>query len=359
MEAFDDSEVEDSGSDNESINGDEEVDSGDDSDGGVEDDENDDDDDDNDDNDDSADGLREVDDVDGNEKEEEEDQPSSKRRRVISKSMTSVEASALSSAETSLSVNLLKFQTEEMLKEIQIPAEIRTKKIETLVEKIGKILQNSAMSKSAAAKTPTMLQHIEQVDGVRVPFPVLAYSAFKSGPMGGSFQYVPPTSVGVTGCYRLGVVCKPKILVDVAVEIPASVFQKKDLSNFRYAFKRAAYLAQVAAILKKEMNELSKSGAEMTFEGPANDPLRSRLLIIPNWSFVKREKDLEIVFSIFFVSPMRIPTCQRTNCDLRIRWWKRNGFSARRGRMGYLMRMAMVKSPPFTRPITKTICSAI
>ena len=234
--------------------------------------------------------------------EDEEDgelEPSSKRRRVITKSMTSEEAFALSSAETSLNANLFKFQTQEMLKEIRLPDEIVSKKIAPFVKRIETILQVSPAAIAAAATPVKMLQHLEQVDGVKIPFAPLVFSAFQSQAMGGSFQFAIPASVGLSGCFPLGLVCQPKILIDVAVEMPAASFQKKDVSHFRYAFKRAAYLAHVAAILKKEAKELSKSGVEMKFTREAEDPLRVRLTLTPKWPFLAAEKDLEIVFSLF------------------------------------------------------------
>ena len=120
------------------------------------------------------------------------EEPSSKRRRIVAKPLTSEEASALTSAETSLTANLFKFQTSEMLKEIRIDDDFVAKRLQPVVDRVKSILLSSssaATAAAAAAATPAkMLQHIEEIDGVKIPFRRFLFSSFKSESFGGTFQ---------------------------------------------------------------------------------------------------------------------------------------------------------------------------
>jgi len=64
--------------------------------------------------------------------------------------------------------------------------------------------------------------------------------------------YAKPSGINVVGSYVLKTMVKSDspLSVDMVVMMPASIFQEKDYLNYRYFYKRAYYLACVAAGLQ-------------------------------------------------------------------------------------------------------------
>lgn len=64
--------------------------------------------------------------------------------------------------------------------------------------------------------------------------------------------YAKPSTVNVVGSYVLKTMVKSDnaLAVDMVVVMPISIFQDKDYLNYRYFYKRAYYLACVAAGLQ-------------------------------------------------------------------------------------------------------------
>lgn len=71
-------------------------------------------------------------------------------------------------------------------------------------------------------------------------------------------SYAPPSNINVIGSYALKTMTKTddKLEVDLVVTMPASIFQEKDYLNYRYFYKRAYYLACIAAELQSSMGDL-------------------------------------------------------------------------------------------------------
>ncbi|CAO3646839.1 unnamed protein product [Cunninghamella echinulata] len=71
------------------------------------------------------------------------------------------------------------------------------------------------------------------------------------------FKFIKPSAVHIVGSYALKTAIKTKtqINVDIAVEMPSSIFQEKDHMNHRYFYKRACYLSVLAnAIVSSKKN---------------------------------------------------------------------------------------------------------
>lgn len=81
-----------------------------------------------------------------------------------------------------------------------------------------------------------------------VPFPQPRPSADTKYKLG----FIKPTFINVTGSYALGVASEISgvVSVDLVVTMPTTLFTEKDYLDFRYAHKRAFYLASVAASIK-------------------------------------------------------------------------------------------------------------
>jgi U3 small nucleolar RNA-associated protein 22 len=101
-----------------------------------------------------------------------------------------------------------------------------------------------------------------------------------------TFTFEKPVSLRVVGGYGLKSIAKSKkgFNVDVAVEMPASIFQEKDYSNYRYHHKRACYLAVLAGAIKA-----SKKKLEIEYSTLNGDLRRPILLVKPvNGKVIKK-----------------------------------------------------------------------
>lgn len=93
-----------------------------------------------------------------------------------------------------------------------------------------------------------------------------------------SFTFEKPTAMHIVGGYGLKSVAKSKtpFNVDVAVEMPSSIFQEKDYANYRYHHKRACYLAVLASAIKS-----SKKKFDIEYSTLNGDLRRPILLVKP------------------------------------------------------------------------------
>lgn len=94
-----------------------------------------------------------------------------------------------------------------------------------------------------------------------------------------SFAFEKPTSMHIVGGYGLKTVAKTKtpFNVDVAVEMPSSIFQEKDYANYRYHHKRACYLAVLANAINS-----SKKNFDIEYSTLNGDLRRPILLVKPS-----------------------------------------------------------------------------
>lgn len=71
--------------------------------------------------------------------------------------------------------------------------------------------------------------------------------------------YSKPSGINVVGSYALRTMVKSErpLCVDMIVNMPKSIFQEKDYLNYRYFYKRAYYLATIAAGLHTSMPDLN------------------------------------------------------------------------------------------------------
>lgn len=90
-------------------------------------------------------------------------------------------------------------------------------------------------------------------DKVAVPFP----SPRPPKDAKYNFAYTKPANINVVGSYALKTGSRSKELleIDMVVTMPGSLFEKKDYLNHRYFYKRAHYLACIAAGLKPTLGK--------------------------------------------------------------------------------------------------------
>uniref|UniRef100_A0A672MCZ3 Nucleolar protein 6 n=1 Tax=Sinocyclocheilus grahami TaxID=75366 RepID=A0A672MCZ3_SINGR len=154
-------------------------------------------------------------------------------KKELDKAPTVEELNQLKEAEYLFHCSILKMQMEELLKEVAL-SEHRKKLVDSFVQQVTDFLQ--CVPESEVVE----LDDISWLSGVEVPF-LLVPSTTK-----GKFHMEPPASISLVGSYPLGTCVKPKVSVDLAVTIPASILHPMDAINQRYPRKRALYLAGLA-----------------------------------------------------------------------------------------------------------------
>lgn len=94
------------------------------------------------------------------------------------------------------------------------------------------------------------------------------------------FQYERPSSINATGSYPLKTATRTDagVGIDLVVTMPKAIFQDKDYLNYRYFYKRAFYLACLAAGVKKSKEHSFK----LSFDCLNGNQLQPILVVRPN-----------------------------------------------------------------------------
>lgn len=93
-------------------------------------------------------------------------------------------------------------------------------------------------------------------------------------------EYAKPSDINVVGSYALKVVTKADecFSIDLMVTMPSTIFQEKDYLNHRYFYKRAYYLACLAAGIK----DASDGKFKLTFDTLNGNYLQPILVVKPS-----------------------------------------------------------------------------
>ncbi|KAF2429581.1 Nrap protein [Tothia fuscella] len=145
--------------------------------------------------------------------------------------------------------NLFKFQVDELLGQLRP----KSNKQDAVVEKELHLLKSTidAIPARAPLSTRDAEAAMERNDGIVVPFP------YPRPPKDANYrlQYAKPAHVNAVGSYPLKTITKNEdsLVVDFVVTMPSDIFQEKDYMNYRYFYKRAYYLACLAAGIKSSI----------------------------------------------------------------------------------------------------------
>ncbi|KAH6677499.1 pre-rRNA processing protein-like protein Utp22 [Halenospora varia] len=147
--------------------------------------------------------------------------------------------------------SVFKLQTDLMLAEVQ-------PNYERQFDGANDVLRNLKMWIEAiegrdAVSVGDAIKALQKPHKITIPFPEPKpdhNAAYK-------LAFAPPTNINVVGSYTLKTMLKADTIVaiDMVVVMPASIFQDKDYLNYRYFYKRAYYLACIAAGLQKVVPE--------------------------------------------------------------------------------------------------------
>ncbi|XP_051960770.1 nucleolar protein 6 isoform X2 [Xyrauchen texanus] len=184
-------------------------------------------------------------------------------KQELYKAPTVEELNQLKETENLFHCSLLKMQMEELLREVAL-SEHRKNLVDSFVQQVTDLLQSVPESEVVE------LEDLSWLSGIEIPF-LLVPKVAK-----GKFHMEPPASVNLVGSYPLGTCIKPRVAVDLAVTIPASILHPMDAINQRYPRKRALYLAGLAQHLSS-----TKSVGSLRYTCLHGNRLRPLLLIKP------------------------------------------------------------------------------
>lgn len=130
----------------------------------------------------------------------------------------------------------------------------------------------------------------------------------------GSYSFLVPTNVKTIGSHSIGTLLKkPKVIVDVAVEMPAEYFNERDYLNYRYFMKRNLYMAHVYIQLVDK-----KKYSNLKFEFVANYSSTFKPLLILHF-------DDSLDVCLHFVPNCNSFKLHRFNpnqCNVRAKWFQ-------------------------------------
>ncbi|KAF2800805.1 Nrap protein [Melanomma pulvis-pyrius CBS 109.77] len=199
--------------------------------------------------------------------------------------------------------NMFKLQVDELLQQVkprygkkEAPAENAMRTLKGIIEQ----LPGRAPVSISEAET-TLKSH-----GIAIPFPN------PRPPKDAKYklQYDRPSSINATGSYPLKIATRADngMAIDLVVTMPKALFQEKDYLNHRYFYKRAYYLACLAAGIKACKDHTFRvsfdclNGNQLqpiividpSGDGDANDFSGSKCLIhillaVPEKTFVERK----------------------------------------------------------------------
>ncbi|EMR08443.1 hypothetical protein PNEG_03274 [Pneumocystis murina B123] len=140
--------------------------------------------------------------------------------------------------------NYFKLQIDDLLDETRLNSN-DIKEIQNYIYQIKNIIENIPNKKENDINF--IIEEMKEFN-ICIPFP----EPKPSKDVKYTFSYSKPTSITIIGSFSLGTSIKEDSLnIDLAVEIPEKIFQKKDYMNYRYFYKRSYYLACLAEGIKK------------------------------------------------------------------------------------------------------------
>ncbi|KHJ31757.1 putative pre-rrna processing protein utp22 [Erysiphe necator] len=169
--------------------------------------------------------------------------------------------------------SLFKLQVDELMREIEPSYEKKFRGVEDILDQLKSLIEKAEPQELQSISDASRL--LQKSYGVTVPYPNpkpdkdLAYKV----------TFAKPTSINVVGSYILKTMTKSKsvLSIDMIVVMPQSIFQSKDYLNYRYFYKRAYYLAYLAAKLESS----SKERFEYNFEHLHGNELHPILIARP------------------------------------------------------------------------------
>ena len=231
--------------------------------------------------------MEAVEGAEGNDEEDDEDEDNVPERKATATTAkatpdkkqkekrngdTKAQVGASAYANGTFKSNVFKLQVDELLGQIRPRHGQRETAAETALLKLKKTIEQ------IPARGPHLASDAERElikEKIAIPFPdprPPKDAKYK-------FSYAKPANINVVGSFALKTSSRSRELVevDMVVAMPASIFEEKDYLNYRYFYKRAYYLACLAAGLQKS----HRSEFKISFALFRNDPLKPTLVVCP------------------------------------------------------------------------------
>ncbi|ESZ96681.1 hypothetical protein SBOR_2940 [Sclerotinia borealis F-4128] len=149
--------------------------------------------------------------------------------------------------------SMFKLQVDELLNEVRPNYEKRAAGIKSSLHQLKNAIEG--IEDRGPLSIPDAIKLFSKTHKIAIPFPDPKpdnNAAYK-------LTYSKPSAINVVGSYALGTMVKSErsLCVDMIVNMPKSIFQEKDYLNYRYFYKRAYYLATIAAGLHTSMPDLT------------------------------------------------------------------------------------------------------
>ncbi|CAE6501093.1 unnamed protein product [Rhizoctonia solani] len=201
--------------------------------------------------------------------------------------------------------NSFKLQLEQLLREVSA-SESQRSTVEKVLMSLHEHLMN--LPPIAACKPPSTIKK-----RTAVPYP----APLPSQDSQWTISFERPSNIQLVGSWANGVSVRGNdhtgFSVDVAVEMPSSLFREKDYLNARYFHQRAYYLAVIASSLTAKGNSLGLTTDDLAYESLEHDIRRTTLVISPtkdSTSELSRSKS-PLSIRIIPILPLNHPLSER------------------------------------------------
>ncbi|KAI9136926.1 Nrap protein [Paraphysoderma sedebokerense] len=197
--------------------------------------------------------------------------------------------------------NLFKLELSELLSAITPPLPSSTSAYPSLTSTLFKVRE--ILSTSAAQSAAPVADALSKLSDIKLPWCLddLARKELQY-----TFAYEKPSRIDVVGSFMLGTGIKSKsgVQVDLAVEMPQTLFQPKDHLNNRYFHKRSFYLAKIASLLQSHSSYLDVTLSYSLL----SDDVRKPILMINSSNSSKSKSRTSSQFTIRIIPTISAST---------------------------------------------------
>ncbi|KAF4437049.1 U3 small nucleolar RNA-associated 22 [Fusarium acutatum] len=194
---------------------------------------------------------------------------SSSKRRKLDHSGSGLRHDALidfearSSARVSTASTFV-LQTDELLKEAKLDYGKALKDVDANLHRLKEAVATA--TPHGPEPITEVTSRFEKKHRIVIPYP--DPKPAKDAPYKLSFEK--PASYNVVGSYVAKTMVKSQAQfgIDMVVQMPKTLFQEKDFTSMRYFYRRAYYIAYIAANVKKELGDSMDIGFEYLNENP-------------------------------------------------------------------------------------------
>ncbi|KAL1958471.1 hypothetical protein VTO42DRAFT_4335 [Malbranchea cinnamomea] len=221
--------------------------------------------------------------------------PASTSSHRNARSATASSAAELAVASGQFKSNVFKFQIDELLSQLRPDHEKQLSRVQGPLRRLKEIIES--IPDSPAKPLWEAAKELRKRSEVEVPFP----DPLPSKDTKYTVAYAKPANINVVGSFALKTGAKTpdaNLLIDLAVTIPDSLFQRKDHLKYRYFYKRAYYVACIAEGIQRAEDP----AFDISYGYQDGNSLRPIILVKPgkgaDEAFVRSKACIRIITAI-------------------------------------------------------------